>query len=163
MKRRLAEVRCWSLSGFLPCRWAVRTPSGRCGGETGFLPSHCLVLFFGFCFLCSFHSNFFALGNSVFGLITVLCTLLSWGRRKSVPLSGGAVPSRRTCILLTGLLRKPRCSRGKPAGETVSAVPGCDTLLRSMYWALFSCVWKKQNHTYSDIALTAHTSFIFPF
>lgn len=86
-------------------------------GETGFLPSHCLVLFFGFCFLCSFHSFFSPFKFHIWSNYCS-CTLLSWRCRKSVPLSGGAVPSHRTCILVTGLLRKPRCSRRKPAGET---------------------------------------------
>lgn len=89
MKRRLAEVRCWSLSGLRSCRWAIRTPSGRWGGGDWVSTVTLLGFVFWFllfCFLCYFHSNSFALLNSVFGLITVLCTLLSWRRRKSVPL-----------------------------------------------------------------------------
>lgn len=118
MKRRLAEVRCWSLSGFLSGRRAVRAPSGRWGG--GDWVSTVTLLGFVFWFLLSvfFSLQFFSPFKFHIWSNYCLCTLLSWRRRKSVPLSGGAVPSHRTCILVTGLLRKPRCSRRKPAGET---------------------------------------------
>lgn len=62
------------LVGFCPADGQLGLQVAGGVGETGFLPSHCLVLFFGFCFLCSFHSNFLALLNSIFGLI-IVCAL----------------------------------------------------------------------------------------
>lgn len=103
------------LVGFCPADGQLGLQVAGGVGETGFLPSHCLVLFFAFCVLFTpiFSPFKFHIWSNY-----CLCTLLSWRHRKSVPLSGGAVPSHRTCILVTGLLRKPRCSRRKPAGET---------------------------------------------
>lgn len=78
----------------------------------------------------------------------------------SSPLKGRAVPSHRTCILVTGLLRKPCYS---PRKRPVLVTPGCDTpCVQCTGHCFFLCLGEAKPHL-SDVALTAHASFIFPF
>lgn len=154
MKRRLAEVRCWSLSGLRSCRWEIRTPSGRWGrGDWAFLTVTLLGFGFWFCFFAFcviFTPIFFCpFKFSVWSNYCFVHSPFVEAQEISSPLRGGAVPSHRTCILVTGLLRKPRCAvlAGSPLVRPVLVTPGCDTPLRAMHWALFFSVFGRGKTT----------------
>lgn len=100
MKRRLDDVRCWSLSGLRSRRWAIRTPSGRWGGG-GWVSTVTLLGFvFWFSLSVLFSLQFF--GPFKFRVWSNYCFVHSpfvEAQEISSPLRGGAVPSHRTCIL----------------------------------------------------------------
>lgn len=111
MKRRLPKSDAAHLVGFGPADGHLGLQAAGGVGRPGFDRHIAWFCFLLFCFLCYSHSGSFALLNSAFGLMTVLCTLPSWRRRKQFPSRGGCAWPR-ACVLLTGLLRAPLSSQG---------------------------------------------------
>lgn len=161
-EEKIAEVRCCSLSGLRARRWAPRTPSGRWGGETGFRPSHCWFCFLFFAFLLSvlFSLQFFC--PFEFRVWSNDCFVHSpFSFRGGSPLRGGL------CLVIGHASSCRDCfgRRAVLAGSRWESRPGFswwDTPCVPCTGLVLLCLGEAQPHLL-DVALSARTSFIFPF